>query len=1100
MSFVCLFQLNGQADLWQEIGLAQNQRAANLSKTFLLNKSLLKTVLLNSPKEESKKVSSSTRILALPNPEGTIEKFKIVEYQMMEPTLAEKYPNIKTYYGISISDPFKMLRLDITEKGLRAEVKDRTNNYLVEPLSSETEYKVFYQKTDSTLLESVRCEIDHNAEISNTNRNQFSRSAGSCDFKTFRLAVATTAEYSNYFGAASSAQSGIVLSEVVTAMNRVNGIFEGELGIRMLLVGNTDQVFYYNASTDPYTNNSGVDMLNENTPVLNNIIGVNNYDIGHVFCTRGEGIATPASVCTGSKARGVSGRLAPITDSYYVDFVAHEMGHQLGAFHTQNNNCSRSSQSFEPGSGSTIMSYAGICDPDVQSTPDDYFHTASLIQIGNFVTTGAGTCYGTLSYSNSPPTVDAGQDYSIPKSTPFELVAIASDPDNDPLLYRWEQWDNELAIMPPFSGSVVGPMFRSYEPTSDANRYFPNLDDILNNTNNTWEVLPTVARSMDFIVTVKDETGTASCTESDSMSITVVGAAGPFLVTSPNTSVSLVGGQSTTITWDVAGTNNAPINCSEVDILLSYDLGLTYTDTLASNETNDGSAVVVLPSPASSGARIMIKCSDNIFFDVSDIFFTILPDPNDTDGDGVANGIDCAPNDPNIAIVDSCGICGGDGTTCIDMDNDGFIADIDPDDNDPCNPDNTVGACDSDNDGTPDGFDCAPFDNTASVLDSCNVCGGNGLTCVDVDGDGYFADVDPDDNDPCNPDNLNNACDSDNDGVVDGLDCAPLDFNASVLDSCGVCGGDGTSCVDADGDGVFADTDPNDNDPCTPDNTNSLCDTDSDGVADGLDCAPFNPGVSMLDSCGVCGGDGTSCVDVDGDGYFADEDPDDNDPCNPDSFSNACDSDGDGTADGFDCAPSDPNLAILDSCSVCGGDGTSCADLDGDGYIGDIDPDDNDPCNPDNNSAACNAQANCNLKVNNTNSNGDGSLINAINCAITGDTITFEPSLNGQVIELTNQAAEINKNLFILTDPINNITVKGIGIPNTFHIMSGAMVKIEGLNIVCGTAIEGRGILNEGILTIRDVMILEANPPIGSGNLVKNLNELRVEGNCNIQE
>jgi hypothetical protein len=357
-----------------------------------------------------------------------------------------------------------------------------------------------------------------------------------------------------------------------------------------------------------------------------------------------------------------------------------------------------------------------------------------------------------------------------------------------------------------------------------------------------------------------------------------------------------------------------------------------------------------------------LTCAD---IDGDGVFADVDPDDNDacvpdntiglcdTDNDGTPDGLDCAPNDPTAQMIDSCGVCGGEGLSCSDLDGDGVFADIDPDDNDPCVPDNTIGLCDTDNDGTPDGLDCAPNDATAQVLDSCGVCGGEGLSCSDIDGDGVFADVDPDDNDACVPDNTNGLCDTDNDGTPDGLDCAPLDATAQVLDSCGVCGGEGLSCSDADGDGIFADVDPDDNDPCNPDDTVGACDSDNEETPDGLDCAPNDPTKAILDACNVCGGDGSTCTDNDNDGFAADIDPDDNDPCNPDNTVGSCDSDNDGTPDGLDCAPTDATAQVIDSCGICGGEGLSCSDLDGDGVFADVDPDDNNPCVPDNTIGLC---------------------------------------------------------------------------------------------------------------------------------------------------
>jgi len=325
----------------------------------------------------------------------------------------------------------------------------------------------------------------------------------------------------------------------------------------------------------------------------------------------------------------------------------------------------------------------------------------------------------------------------------------------------------------------------------------------------------------------------------------------------------------------------------------------------------------------------------------------------DTDQDGVINADDCAPEDATIAIIDDCAICGGDGSTCADADGDGVVASEDPDDNDPCVPDSSDGTCDTDNDGVANADDCAPEDATIAVIDDCGICGGDGSDCTDADGDGVAASNDPDDNDPCVPDNLNGACDTDGDGVADGEDCDPNDATAAIVDACDVCGGDGSTCVDADSDGVAASEDPDDNDPCVPDNLNGACDTDGDGVADGEDCDPNDATAAIVDACDVCGGDGSTCVDADSDGVAASEDPDDNDPCVPDNLNGACDTDGDGVADGEDCDPTDATAAIVDACDVCGGDGSTCVDADSDGVAASEDPDDNDPCVPNQDAANC---------------------------------------------------------------------------------------------------------------------------------------------------
>lgn len=370
-------------------------------------------------------------------------------------------------------------------------------------------------------------------------------------------------------------------------------------------------------------------MLPQNQNNMTLVIGPANYDIGHVFSTGGGGVATLNSPCGSNKARGVTGLSMPVGDPFYIDYVAHEMGHQFGARHTFNNSCDdnrSNTTAMEPGSGSTIMAYAGICPPNIQANSDDYFHAISLQEIGNFVSFGGGsTCDTPIPFDNDPPVVNAGPNYTIPISTPFVLSAEAVDPDGDPLTYCWEQWDPEIgAIMPPAATNVQGPMFRSFDPSSAPQRYFPRLQDLVNNVSPAWEVLPSITRPMEFRVTVRDFADlTAGCTEEDNLFVNVNAAAGPFVVTSPNTAVTWTEGQMQTVTWDVALTNLSPVSCANVDIFLSYDGGFTYPVTLASGIPNNGVAQVILPAGATNTARIMVKGNGNIFFDISNTDFII---------------------------------------------------------------------------------------------------------------------------------------------------------------------------------------------------------------------------------------------------------------------------------------------------------------------------------------------------------------------------------------------------------------------------------------------------------------------------------------------
>jgi uncharacterized repeat protein (TIGR01451 family) len=426
---------------------------------------------------------------------------------------------------------------------------------------------------------------------------------------------------------------GDALAEIVTAMNRVNGIYERDVAVRMELIANNDLIVYTNGATDPYTNNNGFLMLGENQANIDAVIGTANYDIGHVFSTGGGGVASLGVPCrTGLKARGVTGLPNPIGDPFYVDYVAHEIGHQYGANHTFNGNAGscagnrNGSTAWEPGSGTTIMAYAGICgSQNTQNFSDDHFHTGSIDEIRTYTVLGSGnSCAVITTTGNSPPVVDGGSDYTIPLDTPFTLTGSATDPESDPLTYNWEQFDVGPAGDP---NNPVGnaPLFRSFSSLATPSRTFPQISDIVNNTQTIGEILPFYARGMTFRFTVRDNNVAPSAggVDSDEVEVTVSGNAGPFLVTDPNTPETWSTGTVETVAWDVAGSDQAPVSCAAVDLHLSTDGGYTYPITLASGVQNDGSEMVLVPTELTTSARVQVSCADNIFFDISDANFTI---------------------------------------------------------------------------------------------------------------------------------------------------------------------------------------------------------------------------------------------------------------------------------------------------------------------------------------------------------------------------------------------------------------------------------------------------------------------------------------------
>lgn len=629
-------------DMWndireQSILVSQQQRRIIPEKyrTLSLDLEQMKTILSSAPLQFSEEAQHRQVILQIPMPNGGFQSFSIVDAPIMHPKMAKKYPYIHTYAGHGIDDPSAYLRLDVTQFGFHAMIlSDVNGDVFIDPYAHlDTEHYISYYRKDYRKSTPFICEFDEKLNTAEGYQPSQTPKAGDCLQRQYTLALACTGEYAAFFGGTVAG----AFAGMTTSMNRVNAVYEKEVSITMQFVANEDTLIFTNSATDPYTNGSGSTMLGQNQTTCNARIGINNYDIGHVFSTGGGGIASLGCVCTTVRAQGVTGSGSPTGDAYDIDYVAHEMGHQFGANHTFNSSvgsCSgnqNNSTAYETGSGTTIMAYAGICgSTDVQPHSDAYFHGASLTEIGNFVSgTTGNSCATTTNTANNAPTANAGADYTIPKSTYFVLTGTSTDPDaNDVRTYCWEQMDNTTATQPPPSTNTTGPMFRSLSPTTSPSRYFPKLDSIVNNISPKWEVLPSVGRTLNFRLNVRDNATGGGCTAEDAMVVTVNGTAGPFVVTAPNTAVTWGAGTQQTVTWNVASTDVAPVSCANVAILLSVDGGYTYPYTLIASTPNDGTQAITMPSGiTSTTARVMVKSVGNIFFDISNVNF-IINNPN----------------------------------------------------------------------------------------------------------------------------------------------------------------------------------------------------------------------------------------------------------------------------------------------------------------------------------------------------------------------------------------------------------------------------------------------------------------------------------------
>jgi hypothetical protein len=616
---------------------AQRDIVPQKYRTVSLDWSALQKILAAAPLETAVTAKSSRLVLTLPLPEGNYARFSVVEAPIMAPELAAKFPALKTYLGQSLDDATASVRFDTTPAGFHAMILSPYGRVFIDPYSrGDISHYISYRDSDfvapadKVLFRQLNERVITDAPYDAGDQRLLAPSG--TVLRTYRLAMAATGEYTQFQGGTVSA----AMAAIVTSVNRVNAVYEREVAVRMVLVANNDQLVYTNAGTDPYTNDDGFAMLDENVATVNTKIGSANYDIGHVFSTGGGGVAGLGVVCGAStdKAAGVTGSPSPVNDAFDIDYVAHEIGHQFGGNHTFNgtsNACGGGNRegpaAYEPGSGSTIMAYAGICDTeDLQPHSDPYFHSKSFDEIVAFTTTGGGnSCAVQTSTGNSPPTVNAGQSFTIPRQTPFTLTGSASDPDGDPLTYNWEQYNLGAAS----TGATVNvddgtrPIFRSFNATTSPSRTFPKLANILANTTTIGEVLPSTNRTLTFRLTARDNKGGGGGVNYSTVNIPVTTSSGPFVVTTADSAVTWTGLSSQTITWNVANTTAAPVSCANVNILLSTDGGLTFPNTLASGTANDGSQSVTLSNSITTLGRIKVACANNIFFDINNANITI---------------------------------------------------------------------------------------------------------------------------------------------------------------------------------------------------------------------------------------------------------------------------------------------------------------------------------------------------------------------------------------------------------------------------------------------------------------------------------------------
>ena len=650
-----------------------------------LDFAVLTTALENAPREQLGMTNPTVRIL-LPLPDASFSEVGVVLTQMMEPALRAMFPEIKTYAFESLGSPQIAGHIALGLGRARIAAQTMGGLMYLEPVqTAEGTVYVSYldrNRTDglNDLIEPPDRDGDHHPPVPRISGASGALSGAAQLFgvaqssvesgdqlRIYRLAATTTGEF--YQARENGGGDLEVVFSIVADLIGANAVFEPEVAVRLTLAAVSSDLLYDDPGTDPFDNASQCSMSGDacmansdcpvdetcdanrsacqlrddsrdNLKVVVDAVDPDSYDLGFLFAARAGGGANGCAwfvVClldddTLHKGRG-AGLMGGFGTNSASGLIAHESGHQLGARHTfsgQAGSCTlgefqagSSESGYEPGSGTTRMSYRGNCaDDPMDPMPQDdnvdtsligagsYFHSRSFDEIVDNVFSGDGSTCGSLANTaNLPPTVNAGPNYTIPRKTPFTLSGSGSD-DED-LTFNWEQYDRAVMQRPIDTDLGDGPIIRSVPPTEASDRTVPNLTDLLDGTQRKGEILPQVDRDLNFRLIARDNRMGGGGVAYDSMVIEVAGP--PFFITSPN-SGSLQADCPLPVTWVVGGGDVA----DNVSVLYSIDGGMNFGTTLAASTPNDGAFDATVPCDLGDGKRVKVAANGNIFFDISD--------------------------------------------------------------------------------------------------------------------------------------------------------------------------------------------------------------------------------------------------------------------------------------------------------------------------------------------------------------------------------------------------------------------------------------------------------------------------------------------------
>jgi subtilisin-like proprotein convertase family protein len=688
---VASFSLNGQA-LWTKSEVNKFRSASDEDRltmpsayqAYELAFDDIVKELSNAPNEKMKVKSVEGMMMSLPMADGSFEIFEIFDAPVMASKLAAKFSSIKSYKGYSTTDKSRNLRLDVGPYGFHAAIHSTDGVVYIDPYAkgNKDQYLV-YDVAD--YMSQIEMDVplcgtkDDLKDLHFDDIMQTRSVEGEIPLRVYRIAIACTGEWGAVRGTPENA-----MADIVTGVNRMNQIFENELAIRVVLINNNELLLNFDGDTDPYENSdSGSDMLALNTFIINNKVGNNAYDLGHVYarsCDTG-GIARLSSLCDNtSKGGAVTCHYSNNLDYMAANVTSHEIGHQMSAQHTFNNCNGNESlgNGFEPGSGSSIMSYGGLCGGglNVVGVSDIYYHAGSLIQIYFHTRDGgiADGCAEKIETSNIEPVISLSYEdnFSIPENTYFVLEGSATDANDDNLTYQWDGFN--AGPQSPLGAPIgTAPRFRSFPARTSPVRFFPSPDNILAGNFDRTEVMPVGNMDLDFIFTARDNNAEAGTAVYEKIKFKTVATSEKFEITSQQTSgTSVKFGDPLDVTWNVAGTDVTPVNAPSVDIYFNTDNANNFSfdnmEVLAKGVPNSGSATVYMPNKITFDGRIIVKASNSIFFTINkgnikveeqtdaSVFFT--PDP-------VAQSV-CLPTTTSVEIS-TAGFAGIEGDVALSV-------------------------------------------------------------------------------------------------------------------------------------------------------------------------------------------------------------------------------------------------------------------------------------------------------------------------------------------------------------------------------------------------------------------------------------------------